>query len=233
MADLTQQLLQTLITQFIADNQYHDQQTVFANAQQLGLLTLQDNRQIALFLTQMATFDPQMAMLLALHYSIPAAPLTLTAMLQMTTDEQKAKVMQYLPVVAGQWQQDMVGYLVEYGKNTIVNGKGLAMEDAIQHQITQLMTLAQDTTLQAQAVLGLQADNETHREQLMLALNAALQGVTTTQQVLQKIFTTYGYLDRPRWQRWQHTVALLQQICTTLQLPDDATITFTEMHKQR
>lgn len=141
-------------------------------------------------------------------------------------------LVKFLTAVLAQWQHDMVGYLVEYGKNTLVDGHGLAMLAPTQAQIAHLVTLASDTNLQAQAIANLQPTTEPEHEQVTVAMLASWQALQAIWQTLQQIFNQHGYDDPILWQKWQQAYQAFQAV-QAIDANRNATITYAEMHQQR
>lgn len=152
--------------------------------------------------------------------------------LMISNHDWQLDLLKYLTAILAQWQHDMVGYLVEYGKNTLVDGYGLAMWAPNQTKIATIVALASSTNLQAQAILNLQPQTEAEHEQIKVAIIASWQALQKIYQTLQTIFDQNGYDDQLLWQKWQHTYEILQGL-QALDPNSNAAITYAEMHKQR
>ena len=152
--------------------------------------------------------------------------------IMITNHDWQLDLLKYLTAVLAQWQHDMVGYLVEYGKNTLVDGYGLAMWAPTQAKIATIVALASSTKLQAQAILNLQPQTEAQHEQIKVAIIASWQALQKIYQTLKNIFDQNGYDDQLLWQKWQHAYVTLQSL-QALDPNSNAAITYAEMHKQR
>ncbi|MFK5704951.1 hypothetical protein ACI3E1_00660 [Ligilactobacillus sp. LYQ139] len=238
-------LIKPLVTQFCDDYltatpTLPEPTTLWEGAKERGLLDQPPAPVMTALLERTAPAVPRWSIHLAAHWELGINPPMTAPMLQGAltdaTPHKRREFERMLVTIAGALQQAMTGYLVEYGKNVPHQNGNLAMQPAMQYQITRLTAMAASTQRHAGFLNSLTLTTAKQDDEQDEALTVAMITAGTNQRIITTrmaaTFKAFGIRNQDQWTSWVAGSQLLQTL-TVLNDQRAATVTFAAMHRQR